>query len=207
MQTTNTCNIAHLKYYEPSRLGKIVNDGTIDAVFIGTMQLRSHFASLFAVALSLTVTRANADQEYVWTGGAAGYSGTIILDSNSNPAGSISDIVSGQITTPSGTFDFDPTTIAYSQPAFDWNPSQITDMWIDWFALSYTFEAGFGENISNTGENFVGSYEYPSTNDYLLDVSGSWKASNSSVPDATTTSALLGGALVSLTALRRRFAR
>jgi len=97
--------------------------------------------------------------------------------------------------------------IYYQQSAFDWNPSQITDMWIDWLAASGTIEAGFGEKWGGATTNFVGSEDYPSGGDYLVDFSGSWTAATSSVPDATATSALLGGVLVGLAALRRRFAK
>jgi hypothetical protein len=99
--------------------------------------------------------------------------------------------------------------ISYSQSAFDWNPSEITDMWIDWLTLSGTVDAGFGENFGGGGQNFVGSRDNPGGGDYLVDFSGSWKAeaSGPSVPDTAATSALLGGALAGLAALRRRFAK
>lgn len=155
---------------------------------------------LITVLSVATAFQARANQEYDWTGGAAGYSGTIILDSNSNPAGTIADIVSAQITTPQGTYVFDPTQVDFNQPIFAWNPSQITDMWINWSSSApYT---GFGENYNGTGLNFVGSGD----GSEYVDYSGSWTAA-SSVPDGGATIALLGGALFGLAALRRRISK
>lgn len=167
---------------------------------------------LIAVLGVATVFQARADQEYDWTGGTAGYSGTIILDSNSNSSGSISDIVSGQITTPQGTYVFDPTKVFYSLVPFAWNPSQITSMWIDW-NQGVTGWAGFGENYQGPATpNFVGSgpVQDPAlSSTWAVDFTGSWTAASfaSSVPDGGATIALLGGALIALAALRRRISK
>jgi len=120
-----------------------------------SMKLILRFAFIVTATLSLAVA-VRADQEYVWTGGSVGYSGTITLDSNSNSAGAITDIVSGQITTPQGTYNFDPSMVFYLKTPFSWNPSQITDMWVDWDQGAEGW-AGFGENYTDTGVNFVGS--------------------------------------------------
>lgn len=149
-----------------------------------------------------TAFQARANQEYDWTGGAAGYSGTIILDSNSNSAGTIADIVSATITTPQGTYVFDRTQVYSSDELlFAWNPSQITDMLIDWYSSAPL--TGFGENFGGTGRNFVAS---ETADTVYIDFSGSWTAA-SSVPDASSTVALLGAALLGLAALRRRFVK
>jgi hypothetical protein len=170
------------------------------------------FASIVTVILSLTAA-VRADQEYVWTGGSAGYSGWIILDSNSDASGTLADVVSAQVTTPQGTYNFDPSWVFYIQSPFDWNPTQINDMWIDWYQGGVDPAwAGLGEKWGGAITNFDGSGSnryYTST--WAVDYSGSWTAAAAgpSVPDATATSALLllGGAFVGLAALRSRFAR
>ncbi len=163
---------------------------------------------LIAVLGVATAFQARANLEYDWTGGTAGYSGTIILDSNSNSAGSISDIVSGQITTPQGTYVFDSGMVFSTPEPFAWNPSQITDMWIDWYQPTLDPAwAGFGENYGGGGLNFVGSgTDRYNDSTWVVDFAGSWTAA-SSIPDGGAVIALLSGALVALAALRRRISK
>jgi hypothetical protein len=164
------------------------------------------YASVVTVTLGLAAI-ARADQEYDWTGGSAGYSGSIVLDSNSNVAGTISDVVSAEVTTPQGTFDLVPSQVFYVQPVFDWNPSEITDMWIDWSPNGIGW-AGLGANYGGSGVNFDGSgYITDEESTWSVDFAGSWTAvGGNAVPDGASTLGLLFGAIASITTLRRRFA-
>ena len=152
------------------------------------------------VAAIVATVQVRADQVYDWTGGAAGYSGQITLDSNNNASGSIADIVSATITTPEGTFAFDAGSAVLLSNVFSWYPTQITNMWIDW---NPGLNAGFGENWDGAGSNFVGS----NISNYSVDFSGSWTAESSTVPDGGATISLLGAAIIGLAALRRRSAK
>jgi len=166
-------------------------------------------AKIAVGAAAITVTmHANAQQTtYDWTGGEAGFSGQIILDSNGNTAGNISDIVSATITTPQGgPFDFNPTTVYIDVSPFTWNQTQITNMWIDWTVGST--EVGMSEGNVLPGNSVASNNGYEP---YVEDSSGSWTAVSSSVPssvpDGGATIALLSASLTGLAALRRRFAK
>ena len=158
---------------------------------------------IFTLSALGATTAAHAGYEYDWTGGEAGYAGTIILDSSANASGSAADILSGTITTPEGTYAFDPTQL-YVTGQFDWNSSQITDMYFDWTSPApYT---GFGENVYGAGLNFVGS---AADDVSFIDTSGSWVAagSASSAPDLASSLTLLTLGLGALGAGRRRLSR
>jgi hypothetical protein len=139
-----------------------------------------------------------ANQEYDWTGGAPGFSGSIVLDSNSNTNGTLADIVSVVITDPEHTFDVVPGSFLDSfdgTEAFSWNPSQITGM-------SILFDSGLisvDENFDNTGLNDIQVVELPSNLD--TDTTGSWLAasgSSTAIPDSASTGVLVGAAFIGL---------
>src|SRR5580693_4299353 len=170
-----------------------------------------------SVGLGIAASVQAADQTYKWTEGAPGFSGTIVLDSSSSTGGSLADIVSINVTTPEGSATLTQANIGdvYVNnlfAPFTWTPSQITGMWIDWYttaADSVNQSAGVGENyqppfndnflycpnnLSPSGQDFAGPGE--------TDTTGGWRAV-SSVPDAGSTSLLLGAALTGLSVCRR----
>src|ERR1700735_3231691 len=63
-------------------------------------------SALLCSLLATTAIAVRADQQYDWVGGAAGYAGVLILDSNDNSAGTLADVVNAAIITPQGTFYF-----------------------------------------------------------------------------------------------------
>ena len=155
----------------------------------------SFLCTLLFVALAV---KGRANQEYDWTGGAPGYAGSIVLDSNSNADGTMADIVSVVISDPTHTFDVVPGSFLDSfdgTQGFSWNPSQITGM-------SILFDSGLisvGENVDNTGVNDIEVVERPSSLD--TDSTGSWLAvpgSTSAIPDSTSTALLVGAAFIGL---------
>jgi hypothetical protein len=171
-----------------------------------------------SVGLGIAASVQAADQTYKWTEGVAGFSGTIVLDSSSSTGGSLADIVSINVTTPEGSASLTQANIGdvYINNIlgpFTWNPSQITGMWVDWYltaADSLNEAAGVGQdyqpgfnanfvfcpnNLSTSGQDFAS----PTSN---TDTTGGWRAV-SSVPDAGSTSLLLGAALTGLSVCRR----
>jgi len=151
------------------------------------------------------IAQAN-DTTYVWTGGDPGYSGQIVLDSSSSAGGSLADIVSINITTPTrwgGSFSFDPETVVEFQTPFTWNSSEITSMDIEW-----SYKGGLPSTPS-IGGGFAEVDAYGYYGDDLatdtagrprIDGTGLWLAA---APDATSTIGLLGAALCGLRLLRR----
>jgi hypothetical protein len=178
---------------------------------------------LLALSVSLGVAASvQADQTYSWVDGAPGYTGTIVLDSSSSSAGSLSDIVSITVNTPGGSATLTQANIGAVyvdnfDTTFAWTPSQISSMWIDWYTTSVASisagAAGVGEDYDTSGGlNFESFNTSTETN---LDVAGaiepndktgSWLATSSTtgaVPDAGSTSLLLGVALTGFGACRR----
>jgi hypothetical protein len=163
-------------------------------------------ALICAVIVGMGV-EARADQSYEWTGGAADFGGLIVLDSSSNAAGSLTDIVAAGIFTPQGGFSFDPSSAILLQPDFAWNPSQITDMFIAWSVGPSL--AGFGENVVElSGANLVISEIDGADGAMSADLTGSWQAvPGAQVPDAAPTALLVGLGLLGIAlASRKRFA-
>ena len=168
-------------------------------------------ALLLTILCAVTVGDAHAiDYEYDWTGGTSGFAGKIVLDSDSNTSGTVANIVSAQITTSLGTFDFDSSTAFLVQPKFAWNPSQITDMWIEWalnVPSAFAANAGFGENYNGTGINYLDSFIHDANGvRYDADFNtGSWTAAaSSSVPDATSTGLLFTLGMSGLIVMKKK---
>jgi hypothetical protein len=139
---------------------------------------------------------------YSWSGGSAGFTGELVLDSPSSPVGggTPSDIISAVITDPAGTFDLNPSTIYIFQAPFAWTPSGITSMWIDWYVPSGA--AGFGQNLLFTGVNFEGS---DTSSGYYVDTKGSWNTQP--VPETASTLGLAVLAAGGLLGIRRKLQR
>ena len=168
--------------------------------------------TLLALSLGVAVAASvQADQAYTWTGVLPGYSGTIVLDSDSSVGGSTADIVSINITTPGGSASLTQANIGdvYIDnlgQLFTWNPNQITSMWLAWYtdpSDTPALSGEVGENYDHSGGlNFVG------IDGTFLDVAGSiepvdkdgaWRV----VPDAGSTPLLMGLALTGLGLCRR----
>jgi hypothetical protein len=179
------------------------------------MYMKNSILLALSVSLGIVASLQAADQTYDWTKGLPGYSGTIVLDSSSSAGGSLADVVSISVTTPGGSDTLTQANIAdvyINNPygPFTWNASQITGMWIAWYTTSdHSMNApagGVGQNYqpSIPGHNFVFD---PNDNfiDFVglgnKDLTGAWRAA--SVPDAGSTSLLLGLALTGLGACRR----
>jgi hypothetical protein len=168
-------------------------------------------AVLSALLLSFGAS-VQANTTYDWTGGAAGYTGTIVLDSSSSSGGSVADIVSLVISTPTtgGTLDVNLASAYLADPIFTWNSSQITEMGV-WENVEFTAE-GPGSFEVAVEENYMGLL-----NDNLLESAsdnggyvysygyypGSWVAATTAVPDGGSSVWLLGLALVGLGSLKR----
>lgn len=151
--------------------------------------------SFFAI-----VALARADATYSWTGGSAGYAGTVVLDSTSSAGGSLADVVSITITDLNGTFTADNTSVLLD-PTFTWTPTGITEMWIDWDSGLY----GVGQDVSGGGVNFVGNNNNFG-NTTSLDFAGSWtRVQGNSVPDGGSMLALFGLSLAAVAAFRLKF--
>lgn len=142
-------------------------------------------------------------------GASPGFSGQMTLDAISSNDGSLSDIDSLTLTTPGGTYTFnpaDPDTVNYYQTAIDnellspftWNSHEITEMDV---VFDEYFIAEFGPlYFANIGVNapvydFPSNFEYSLTGDidYYFDFNGTWVAV--ATPDQTSTLILLGLAL------------
>src|ERR1035441_8696392 len=101
------------------------------------MPMKKSALLALSVSLGAAASVPAADQTYVWSDGAPGYSGTIVLDSNSSTSGSDADIVSITVNTPGGSETLNQANIGSVYinnvgTPFTWNPSQITSMWIAW---------------------------------------------------------------------------
>jgi hypothetical protein len=164
-------------------------------------------SALLCSLLATTALTVRADQEYAWTGGASGFEGVIVLDSNSNSAGTLADIVNAAIITPQGTFFFNPSEALLLSPNFAWDPAQITNMELAW--VDSPFIAAIGEDGPDVGGlNFVASIP-PSTNaDAVvgpqIDFTGSWLAVPSSVPDGASTGLLVALGVAGLALASRK---
>jgi hypothetical protein len=119
---------------------------------------------------SVPIIQAHANTTYVWTPSSSNWAGTIVLDTSSSTNGNLGDIVSASLTTPQGTFAYDPSTAFNdSIPAaigayFTWNSSQIYTMYIGWEAGPYQVTAfeispeGGPNGIQVTGGNSNGNF-------------------------------------------------
>jgi hypothetical protein len=188
------------------------------------MKNSPQYSLLLALALGLGAAASvhATDEAYKWSLGAPGYSGTIILDSDSSSGGSLADIVSISVSTPGGSETLTQANIGsvyinnFDTP-FTWNPSQITSMWIAWYTTANPViadgVAGVGEQYAGENANFefydpAGAIYQDYASPLNTDTTGTWLASGpvSSVPDAGSTSLLLGVALTGL-GFCRRFGR
>lgn len=177
------------------------------------------FAGLLSVAASLHAQ----DTTYDWTG-TGGFTAQITLDSPSSPVsgGSLSDIVSiffidpasdggpyGPYSTYATTYDypgygvipisaseFDSTTASLTGD-FNWNSTEITSMALSW-------------NVGATACYFDAGSEFGNSIAYLNYDAGVQASDNTglyqtqSVPDAGSTSLLLGAALAGLGGFYRK---
>lgn len=174
--------------------------------------------------LGICAPPAFASFEYDYKNGAPGYSGSILLDTNSSAAGSLSDIISLTVTTPGGTFAYNPSdpnisqfnynqTATYNslESAFTWDQNQITEMHV---LFDYYYIGGYTAwSYAEVGQNaptdppFTGIGTLNNAINYHYDFSGSWVAATPPpVPDAGSSLYLLSLALAALagcTLLRR----
>ena len=164
-----------------------------------------------SVCLGVAASVQAGDEAYTWSDGAPGYSGTIVLDSDSSAGGSLADIVSISVSTPGGSETLTQANIGSvyinnNSTPFTWDASQITSMWIAWYTTPVPViadgVAGVGEQYEGANANFE-FYDNPAgTNlDYAsplnTDKTGTWLAAGP-VPDGGSTSLLLGVALTGL---------
>lgn len=143
-------------------------------------------------------------------GASPGFSGQMTLDAISSNDGSLSDIDSLTLTTPGGTYTFNPAdsdSINYYQSGvyneqlipFTWNSHEITEMDLlfdyDFIAESepvYFADIGVNAPVYDFPSNF--EYSLSDYVDYNFDFAGKWVAV--ATPDQTSTLILLGLALV-----------
>jgi hypothetical protein len=136
-------------------------------------------AICFSILLSMGAYVKAQDVTYEWTGGTPGYSGTIVLDSPSSSGGSLSDIVSLSVTTPTNgtiTPDLNPAdgNTYLADPTFTWTPTQITEMGIIGYDLANDYII-VAQNFGGGGLNQL-SGELNSTAFDEIDTSGTWTA-------------------------------
>ena len=167
--------------------------------------------------LGVCAPHAFASFEYDYKNGSPGYSGSLFLDTNSSTGGSLSDIVSLTVTTPGGTFTYNPSnpdlshfnynqTASYNslESAFTWNPTEITQMHVlfDYYFISgYTAwsYAEVAQNAPASPTNFTGIGTLNNAVSYHYDYSGSWVAAKPPpVPDGGSSLYLLSVALAAL---------
>jgi hypothetical protein len=162
-------------------------------------------AVLSALMLTLGVSVQAQDTTYDWTGGAPGFSGSIILDSPLSSGGSLSDILSISITTPSSgtiSMNMSPGRVFLTDPTFTWNHNQITEMFIGGSATKPFDNIYVTENSGGGNDESAFSILYD--NEISIDTSGSWVApSGVGVPDTGGGIWLLGFALAGLGGCRR----
>jgi hypothetical protein len=111
---------------------------------------------------------------YNYVGGATGYSGTIVLDTNASPAGggSVSDIVAMSVTTPSyGTLVWSPADITTPLDQFTWDSAGITLM-----NIQYDIPPGFSFFAVVVAGAVYDRVEASGTNGLVQSFSGKWVA-------------------------------
>lgn len=189
--------------------GDALNDSNIG--YEKTMKKRNVMIGfLAALSWASVATYANT-YEYDWTGGAPGYSGQIVLNTDTSPSGggTLANIVSGSITTPTfGTFPIDLATVGLADPIFTWTPAGITEFHLGWLNSSSTHQGQVGQNYNGSGNNVLLDARIVSPYAANSDFSGSWlaaPAASNSVPDTGSTSAMLLGSLTALGAVARKF--
>jgi hypothetical protein len=146
------------------------------------------------------------DTTYVWTGGSS-ESGTIVLDSPSSSGGSLSDIVSIDITDPSfGVINGFNFSFFFGGSTFTWNSSQITQMEIlsiDSFDHNISTVVAENEPVGGSGNEILVGEGFGPIFTVGLDNTGSWLAAPSvGVPDGGSSVWLLGLALAGLGSLK-----
>ena len=173
---------------------------------IPTQNPRKSIFVIAAAVIALFTTRGKAASfDYVWTGGAPGYAGTIVLDSASSSGGTVNDIISLSFTTPHfGTFAGTPGFLSSDQ-SFTWTPTRITSMSIGGVGDTILFRFGTGGVWSNFGTgNVIVAHQGAAGNTFDFDDTGTWLAA-SAVPDHSSTLALMSLAVAQLGLLFLRF--
>jgi hypothetical protein len=163
-----------------------------------------------SVVVLLLGASAKADETYLWTGGAPGFSGLITLDSSVSPTGggTVNDVVSAMITVPlptvpggtetsEYTFYFNPQEVTVFTGLFAWNSEEITSMDIGWADPAPFDYPGFGtEFVKDYDADIAGIAE---------DDSGLWLAAPAAMPEPGSASLFaLGVGALGLWRWRRR---
>ena len=125
---------------------------------------------------------------YEWQGDP-GFSGTLVLDAPASAGGSISDIVSLEVTTPlNGTLiaDMNPAdgNVMLIDPIFTWNAGQITEMGVTAYVTADPSSAAFSDymiaaqNFDGTGLNQLSGAAPTSSSPLFdeIDTGGNWVA-------------------------------
>ena len=147
--------------------------------------------------------------EYEYVGGGAGFGGQLFLDASSGTGGSLSDILSGSITTPFwGTIALEANRV-YSFSPLSWNSAAITAMNIEWSVAiagnspsGLLASTGVSGGVSYVHAYYSGMAPLPPGNNQFNNA-GHWV----SVPDAAGTAGMFLIGLAGLGAaqqLRRR---
>lgn len=166
-----------------------------------------------ATAIALSVNSVHAiipvqETEYVFveTGGTAGFSGALFLDSSSSTGGSLSDINMSQsyIDTPDFDFTLNQAMNLVSTPTFAWNSSAITSMDITGEFIDGLDTESFTLTPTEISEVTV-------VNMNPLDPMGAGNWTNSvnitAVPDTASTALMFGIVGACFAPVRRYFAR
>jgi hypothetical protein len=160
--------------------------------------MNSRLGLLILTFFAIVSTSRAVNYEYRWTGGSAGFTGSIILDSNSSDGGTLANIVSAEVTL-INTCDLHPMAAVFLETSFTWTPTEITKMNIHWFTWGSSVTTG--ASVYTNGFNVLGS----GFSGY--DVRGSWLAVPSSVPEMGSTALLLALGLLSFGAIRKPMIR
>ena len=111
---------------------------------------------------------------YNYVGGATGYSGTIVLNTNSSPAGggSVANIVSMSVTTPAyGTLVWNAADITTPLGSFTWDRNGITAM-----NIQYDIPPGFSFFAVVVASTVYDRVEASGTNGLVQSFTGKWLA-------------------------------
>ncbi|HEX3799586.1 MAG TPA: hypothetical protein VH413_12880 [Verrucomicrobiae bacterium] len=169
------------------------------------MKINKYSAVFCGLLLALGLVAQAQDTTYIWTGGAPGYSGTIVLDSPESSHGTLADIISIEIYTPRFgplSMNLSSGSVFLTDPTFTWNPDHITEMFIAGLSTAPFGNIFVTENSGGGNDLSLRSLLY---NQYDVDTLGSWDAESLiPAPDATGTFGLLGFVVVGMSVVSRR---
>ncbi len=165
-------------------------------------------AIVLACCFAVDKVQAQFPFEYDWTTNTPGFSGKIFLDSSSNANGSLAnmDLAQSFITTPDGTFHFQPFAPTLLGPLV-WNSSFITSMNISGYQVFNDMFSGLIQVRNNDINDQIILFDIEPFRE--AGDTGSWLAAfrTSAVPEGSSSISLLILALLSLGAFRFRLTR